>query len=72
MTGTTTLRLPEKKLRALRVAAGLLNKPLSRIVELALDEYLEDIYDSMEANKALKEEGEIAWEEIKKELNLDI
>ncbi len=72
MTHTTTLRLPEKKLRALRVASGLVNKPMSKIVEEALDEYLEDIVDSMDAEKALKEEGEMTWEEVKEELGLDV
>ncbi len=72
MTATTTLRLPEKKLRALRVASSLINKPMGHIVEMLLDEYLEDVIDGIEANEALKEEGEISWEDIKKNLNLDV
>jgi predicted DNA-binding protein len=72
MTATTTLRLPEKKLRALRIASGLINKPMSQIVEVLLDEYLDDLIDGVEADNALEEEGEISWEEIKKELNLDV
>ncbi|MBC8346028.1 MAG: hypothetical protein ISR89_04390 [Candidatus Marinimicrobia bacterium] len=67
---TTTLRLPEKKLRALRVAAGLLNRPMSRIVEDLLDEYLDDIVDGFEIEKALKETDEISWEDIKKEWDI--
>tara|TARA_B100000315_G_C14593897_1_gene597529 strand:+ start:1735 stop:1947 length:213 start_codon:yes stop_codon:yes gene_type:complete len=70
MTETTTLRLPEKKLRALRVAAGLLNIPMSRIIEEALDDHLEDIFDSAEAEKALDEEGGFTLSELKKEWDL--
>lgn len=69
---TTTLRLPENKLRALRLAAGLLNKPMSRIVEKLLDEYLDDVVDGFEIEKTLKETEEVSWEDIKKEWDIDV
>ncbi|MFQ6615203.1 MAG: DUF6290 family protein [Fidelibacterota bacterium] len=66
----TTLRLPEEKLRALRVVSSLLNRPMSKIIEGLVDEFLEDYYDLKEAEEARKEEGTIPWEVVKKELGL--
>ena len=66
----TTLRLPEEKLRALRVISSLENKPMSKIIEQLVDEFLEDYYDLKEAEEARKEEGTIPWELVKRELGL--
>lgn len=66
----TTLRLPEQKLRALRVVSSLMNRPMSKIIEELVDEFLEDYYDLKEAEEARKEEGVIPWEIVKKELGL--
>ncbi|MDD2716047.1 MAG: hypothetical protein PHW04_09150 [Candidatus Wallbacteria bacterium] len=39
--GNTTIRLPDDKLRMLRAISGYENRPMSRIVEELLDDYLE-------------------------------
>jgi len=66
----TTLRLPEEKLRALRVISSLMNRPMSKIIEELVDEFLEDYCDLKEAEEARKEEGVVPWEILKKELGL--
>jgi len=66
----TTLRLPEEKLRALRVISSLMNRPMSKIIEELVDGFLEDYYDLKEAEEARKEEGVVTWEILKKELGL--
>lgn len=66
----TTLRLPEAKLRALRVVSSLMNRPMSKIIEELVDGFLEDYYDLKEAEEVRREEGTIPWEIVKKELGL--
>jgi len=46
--GTTTLRLPEEKLRLIRAIAGYENRPLSKIFEELVDEYIERHRETLE------------------------
>ncbi|MBW2039779.1 MAG: hypothetical protein JRI46_09310 [Deltaproteobacteria bacterium] len=48
MKGATTLRLPEGKLRLIRAIAGYENRPLSKIFEELVDEYIERHKESLE------------------------
>jgi len=49
--GATTLRLPDKKLKILRAISGFENKPISKIIEGLVDEYIKSHYETMEALK---------------------
>jgi len=44
----TKLRLPEEKLRPIRAIAGYENRPLSRIFEELVDEYIERYRETLE------------------------
>ena len=46
--GATTLRLPDEKLRLIRAIAGYENRPLSKIFEELLDEYIDRHRESLE------------------------
>ncbi len=46
--GATTLRLPEKKLKLIRAIAGYENKPLSKIFEELVDDYIERHKETLE------------------------
>jgi hypothetical protein len=46
--GTTTLRLPEEKLKLIRAIAAYENKPLSKIFEEFVDEYIERHKETLE------------------------
>lgn len=63
---TTTLRLPETELKALRVISALENKSMSKIIQGLIEEYLQDYKDVIDAKSAKQEDGEIPWEEVKK------
>lgn len=67
----TTLRLPEKELKALRMIATMEGKTMSKIIHELVEEYLEDYFDVREAKEALKEKGEIPWEEVKKQWGIE-
>lgn len=66
----TTLRLPIKHIKALKVISALEDQSMNKIIQRLVREYLEDYYDLQEAREAMAEEGEIPWEIIKKELEL--
>jgi len=66
MNSTTTLRLPETELKALRVISALENKSMSKIIQELVEEFLQDYKDVIDAKSAKKEEGEIPWDEVKK------
>ncbi len=65
----TTLRLPEKQLKALKVISVIKNQSMNAIIQRLIEEYLEDFYDLQEAKARVAEES-IPWEIIKKELEL--
>ena len=67
----TTLRLPETKLKALRVISALTGRPMSKIVEELVDQFLEDYSDLQEAREALKEDGTVPWLQLRRELGLN-
>jgi len=46
--GATTLRLPDEKLRLIRAIAGYENKPLSKIFEELVDEYVDRHRETLE------------------------
>ena len=46
--GATTLRLPDEKLRLIRAIAGYENRPLSKIFEELVDEYVERHRETLE------------------------
>ncbi len=66
--GATTLRLPDEKLRLIRAIAGYENRPLSKIFEELLDEYIDRHRESLEliGIPGFVEEGKKGLEEIKK------
>ncbi len=66
MNSTTTLRLPDTEMKALRVIAALENKSMSKIIQSLIEEYLQDYKDVIDAKMAKDEEGEIPWEEVQK------
>ncbi len=70
MNGTTTLRLPQKQLKALKVISTLEDQSMNKIIQKLISEFLEDYYDLQEARKALNEEGEVPWEIIKEKLGI--
>ncbi len=72
MNVATTIRLPEEDLNSLRVIASLEKKPMSTIIKELVEEFLEDYFDARDIDAAMKEEGEVPWEVVKKELGLDI
>ncbi len=46
--GATTLRLSDEKLRLIRAIAGYENRPLSKIFEELVDEYIEKHRETLE------------------------
>ncbi len=66
MNSTTTLRLPETELKALRVISALENKSMSKIIQELIEEFLQDYKDVIDAKSVKQEEGEIPWDEVKK------
>jgi len=46
--GATTLRLPDEKLKVLRMISAYENRPISKIVEELVDRYIEDYKETME------------------------
>ncbi len=46
--GATTLRLPEEKLKLIRAIAGYENKPLSKIFEELVDDYIDRHKETLE------------------------
>ncbi|UCC38622.1 MAG: hypothetical protein JSV96_12410 [Candidatus Aminicenantes bacterium] len=46
--GATTLRLPDEKLRLIRAIAGYENRPISKILEGFVDEYIERHRETLE------------------------
>ena len=72
--GATTLRLPDEKLRLIRAIAGYENRPLSKIFEELLDEYVDRHRESLEliGVPGFVEECKKGLEEIKKGDGKDI
>ncbi|MBA7649136.1 hypothetical protein ES703_56930 [subsurface metagenome] len=72
--GATTLRLPDEKLRLIRAIAGYENRPLSKIFEELLDEYIDRHRESLEliGIPGFVEECKKGLEEIKKGDGKDI
>jgi hypothetical protein len=72
--GATTLRLPEEKLRLIRAIAGYENRPLSKIFEELVDEYIERHRETLELVGILGfvEECKRGLEEVKKGGGKDI
>ncbi len=72
--GATTLRLPDEKLRLIRAIAGYENRPLSKIFEELLDEYIDRHRESLEliGVPGFVEECKKGLEEIKKGDGKDI
>ena len=66
--GATTLRLPDEKLRLIRAIAGYENRPLSKIFEELIDEYIERHRETLEliGIPGFVEECGRGLEEIKK------
>lgn len=72
--GAATLRLPDEKLRLIRAIAGYENKPLSKIFEELLDEYIDRHREILEliGVPGFVEECKKGLEEIKKGDGKDI
>lgn len=72
--GATTLRLPDEKLRLVRAIAGYENRPLSKIFEELLDEYIDRHRESLEliGVPGFVKECKKGLEEIKKGAGKDI
>jgi len=72
--GATTLRLPDEKLRLIRAIAGYENRPLSKIFEELVDEYVDRHRESLEliGVPGFVEECKKGLEEIKKGAGKDI
>lgn len=70
METATTLRLPLKHLKALKVISTLEDQSMNKIIQRLVEEYLEDYYDLQEAKESMAETGEIPWEVIKQKLEL--
>ncbi|NOR21559.1 MAG: ribbon-helix-helix protein, CopG family [Candidatus Aminicenantes bacterium] len=72
--GATTLRLPDEKLRLIRAIAGYENRPMSKIFEELLDEYIDRHRESLEliGVPGFVEECKKGLEEIKKGDGKDI
>ncbi|GIW48409.1 MAG: hypothetical protein KatS3mg078_2286 [Deltaproteobacteria bacterium] len=70
----TTLRLPEEKLRLIRAIAGYENRPLSKIFEELVDEYIERHRETLEliGIPGFVEECKRGLEEVKKGGGKDI
>ena len=73
--GVTTLRLPDEKLKILRAISGYENRPLSKIFDELVEEYIERHKETMEilGIPNIVKECEEGLEEIKsgKGKNLD-
>jgi len=72
--GATTLRLPDKKLRLVRAIAGYENRPLSKIFEELVDEYVDRHRETLEliGIPGFAEECRRGLEEIKNSGGKDI
>jgi len=72
--GVTTLRLPDEKLRLIRAIAGYENKPLSKIFEELVDEYVDRHRETLEliGIPGFVEECRRGLEEIKNSAGKDI
>lgn len=70
----TKLRLPEEKLRLIRAIAGYENRPLSKIFEELVDEYIERHRETLEliGIPGFVEECKRGLEEVKKGGGKDI
>jgi len=65
--GVTTLRLPDEKLKILRAISGYENRPLSKIFDELVEEYIERHKETMEILRMsnIVEECKEGLEEIK-------
>ncbi len=65
--GATTLRLPDEKLKLLRAISGYENRPLSKIFEELVEEYIDRHKETMEilGIPGIAEENRKGLEEIK-------
>ena len=72
--GATTLRLPDEKLRLIRAIAGYENRPLSKIFEELVDEYVDRHRETLEliGIPGFVEECRTGLEEIKNSGGKDI
>lgn len=72
--GATTLRLSDEKLRLIRAIAGYENRPLSKIFEELVDEYIEKHRETLEliGIPGFVKECKEGLEEIKKGGGKDI
>lgn len=72
--GATTLRLPEEKLKLIRAIAGYENRPLSKIFEELVDDYIERHKETLEMLRipGFLEESKKGLEEIVKGGGKDI
>ncbi|MCI0454004.1 MAG: hypothetical protein L0Y68_03285 [Candidatus Dadabacteria bacterium] len=72
--GATTLRLPEEKLKLIRAIAGYENKPLSKIFEELVDDYIERHKETLEllSIPGFIEECREGLEDIRKGAGKDI
>jgi len=72
--GATTLRLSDEKLRLIRAIAGYENRPMSKIFEELVDEYVDRHKETLEliGIPGFVEECKKGLEEIKKDGGKDI
>ena len=61
---TTTLRVPEKVLKSLKLISVKEQTSINKIMNGLLMEFLEDYLDSEDADKALEEMEEKSWVEL--------
>ena len=61
---TTTLRVPEKVLKSLKLISVKEQTSINEIMNGLLMEFLEDYLDSKDADKALEEMEEKSWVEL--------
>ena len=61
---TTTLRIPEKVLKSLKLISIKEQTSINKIMNNLLIEYLEDYLDSKDADKALDEMEGKSWVEL--------
>ena len=61
---TTTLRVPEKVLKSLKLISVKEQTSINKIMNGLLMEFLEDYLDSKDADKALEEMEEKSWVEL--------
>ena len=61
---TTTLRVPEKILKSLKLISVREHTSINKILNKLVIEYLEDYLDNKDANEALAEMEKKSWVEL--------